>query len=118
MENRCPGRLASAHLETTLISCPQCGRTVEIFADEARVHCRCGQWVFREMLPSCAQWCPEAERCFGTIGNVANRFNEAARAPKQAEQEQRLQELRDWIARALEACSHRGQEGEDDAKNE
>jgi len=69
MTLRCPGRRAAASLESTLVPCPRCGRTVEIFGDETRVHCRCGHWVAREARPSCAQWCSEAARCLGKTGS-------------------------------------------------
>ena len=100
MALRCPGRTANVLVESTLVPCPECGRTVEIFGDEERVHCRCGHWVFREALPSCAQWCPEAERCFGSAGNPAR----LSKTADQKEQEERFRELQERIATALANC--------------
>ena len=101
---QCPGRFGNLHLESTLLSCPECGRTVEIFNDEGRFHCRCGAWVFREAVPSCAQWCEAAERCFGKIGLLAKAFKDAKGVQDQAEQEKRLKELRERIAAAQANC--------------
>ena len=104
MELRCPGRASSAAANTTLIDCPNCGHTVEIFGDEVRFHCRCGQWVFRDVAPSCAQWCSEAERCFGAIGSLKKLLNDAGNITDREEQERRLKELRKRIALAQESC--------------
>ena len=100
MALRCPGRAANVLVDTTLVPCPDCGRTVEIFGDEERVHCGCGHWVFREALPSCAQWCPEAERCFGSAGRPARQ----AKTADQKEQEKRFKDLQKLIAAALANC--------------
>ena len=98
----CPGRKSNAHLDSTLLECPACGREVEIFADEPRVHCRCGHWVLRDTLPMCADWCSEAERCFGTVGSPTVAVPDSA---DQKEQERRLGELREQIELALGKCS-------------
>ena len=68
MDLTCPGRKASAPKDSIVVACPSCGREVELFDDEPRVRCRCGQWVFRKALPSCVQWCAAAKLCLGEAG--------------------------------------------------
>ena len=105
MENRCPGRTSSAVVDTTLIVCSGCSNTLEIFGDETRVHCRCGQWVFRDVVPSCAQWCKEAERCFGRIANLPKALKDSCAVDDLKEQEARLRDLQGRVAVALAKCS-------------
>ena len=102
MAAQCPGKTANARLESVLVTCPGCGRRLEIFDDEPRVHCRCGQWVFREALPSCAAWCAAAERCFGSIGGTGPGAGRHA-ADERAEQA-RFVALQQRIAEALASC--------------
>lgn len=105
MDNRCPGRMNSqAAVDSIEVPCPKCGREVEIFGDEQKVHCRCGQWVFREALPTCAQWCRAAKQCLGEVGGLASALQEAQEAPDRKEQERRLEKLRERIARARQKC--------------
>ena len=48
--------------------CPQCGRRVEFFKDEVKRKCRCGHEIVNPKLDfGCAQWCPYAEQCVGTV---------------------------------------------------
>ena len=48
--------------------CPKCGRRVEFFKDEVRRKCRCGHEIVNPKLDfGCAQWCPHAEQCVGTL---------------------------------------------------
>ncbi len=120
MAMRCPGRDANAELDSELVTCSGCGRTLEIFADEPRVRCRCGRLVFRDTLPSCGQWCPAAERCFGTVGLPAAA---AASGTDQKEQEARLEELQKRIAEAMRDCAEpqlkrKGGEDTDDSSRE
>ena len=65
MAFKCPGQ-DSRNLRVELHKCPNCGNEVEIFSDEARVKCRkCGKMVYREKMPSCAEWCASAKKCLG-----------------------------------------------------
>ena len=100
----CPGRKAAIGNETTLLTCPDCGHEVELFGDEGRVHCRCGHWVFRVVLPSCAQWCKEAERCFGSVGAVPKILKDSCSAADLLEQEHRLRALQDRVNAAMNTC--------------
>lgn len=101
---KCPGRLANSNLDTTLIPCPECGHVVELFGDEIKVHCHCGHWVFRDALPSCAQWCQEAERCFGQAGSFPKTMRSCS-AEDLKEQEARLRELQGRVTVALARCA-------------
>lgn len=67
MPAECPGRRNVRHLSSVQICCPGCGTEVEIFTDEARTRCRCGEVILRESIPSCVQWCPSAEACLGQV---------------------------------------------------
>ena len=104
MELRCPGRMAHV-VDSTSVPCPQCGRNVELFGDEFRVRCRCRTWVFRETLPSCAQWCSAAARCFGTVGRPAVAAGSVSDPADQEQYERRLAELKAHIADALASCT-------------
>ncbi len=105
MDNRCPGRRSSeAAIDSFEVPCPSCGREVEIFGDEQKVHCRCGQWVFREALPTCAKWCKAAQQCLGDVGGLSSALQEARNSPDQKEQERRLAHLRERIAQARQKC--------------
>ncbi|HUT24296.1 MAG TPA: hypothetical protein VM492_08150 [Sumerlaeia bacterium] len=105
MELSCPGSKANASRETILVPCPSCAREMELFGDEPKARCRCGQWVFREALPSCAQWCPAAQQCLGEVGDLAELLQRAGEVPNFEEQQRRLRELRERIREAQSRCS-------------
>lgn len=104
---RCPGRAANASMDSILVPCPKCANSVEIFGDEIRVHCRCGQWVFREALPSCAHWCQEAEKCFGQIGDFRKALRASSNEDDLKAQEERLRDIQKQVSAALVKCSNR-----------
>ena len=65
MYNKCPGQ-DIRNLRVSVHKCPNCGAEVEIFSDEMRVKChKCGQYVHREKVPSCIEWCASARECLG-----------------------------------------------------
>jgi len=107
MDLKCPGRISNAPKETFIVTCPSCKREIEMFQDEPKVRCRCGQWVFQEVLPSCVKWCAAAAQCLGDVGSLAESMQCAQAAPDQAEQEQRLRGLREWIAEIQRRCPER-----------
>lgn len=107
MDLKCPGRISNAPQETFIVACPSCKRRIEMFQDEPKVRCRCGQWVFQEVLPSCVKWCAAAAQCLGDTGNLAGKMQSAQAAQSQEEQEQRLCELRERIAEILRRCAQR-----------
>ena len=102
---RCPGRKANEALDTVEIPCPACGAKVELFGDEGRVHCRCGEWVTRDAMPSCAEWCPEAEACFGVIGGFKKTAATSSRPGHMKEELERFHALQERVREALSRCS-------------
>ena len=69
MEQKCPGRMRR-DIRSEVRKCPQCGRPVEMFSDEEKVRCGCGNVILREAVPSCIQWCAAAEKCLGGVLDV------------------------------------------------
>ena len=65
MPDQCPGKKSLKYLDSVVVPCPDCGRLVEFFTDEAKRHCRCGRVLLREALPQCAEWCLAAAQCLG-----------------------------------------------------
>jgi prophage antirepressor-like protein len=106
MDLKCPGRIGTAPKETFIVSCPSCKREVEMFQDEPKVRCRCGQWVFQEVLPSCVKWCAAAAQCMGVEG-LAESMQRAQATPDREEQEQRLREIREVIEQVRYHCAER-----------
>ncbi len=66
--NRCPGSAAFIQPKPEMLLCPNCGSEVEIWTDEAVARCpACLNTVMRELAQSCLDWCPQAEKCLGTL---------------------------------------------------
>ena len=37
-----------------------------MLSNETRARCHeCGEWVYKEKVPSCADWCASARECLG-----------------------------------------------------
>jgi rRNA maturation protein Nop10 len=65
MVNRCPGQ-DGRNLTVSIHKCPVCGHEAELFSDETRIKCRkCGNYIYKESVPSCVQWCAKARECLG-----------------------------------------------------
>jgi NADH pyrophosphatase NudC (nudix superfamily) len=65
MVSGCPGQ-DGRNLRVSLHKCPSCGNEVEMFSDETRIRCRnCGNYVYKENVPSCIEWCSKARECLG-----------------------------------------------------
>jgi len=82
-----------------MVACPSCGREVELFDDEPRVRCRCGQFVYHKAMPACVQWCASAQLCLGEVGPV-----ESMKPPQQQTNYQQAYE------RAFQAVRQRSRE--------
>ncbi|MEE9514509.1 MAG: hypothetical protein V3V54_00630 [Candidatus Brocadiales bacterium] len=67
---RCPGSMKTTAPEIIERPCPKCGRTVEMFADEEKTDCKCGNTVFKSKVPTCVEWCSAAEECLGDVVDV------------------------------------------------
>ena len=70
MELNCPGRKHGVPPDSSLRRCANCGKEVEIFADEVCVRCHCGTNVYAEEPPACTKWCPSADLCLGKVTNL------------------------------------------------
>ncbi len=65
MYSQCPGQ-DDRKLRVELYKCQNCGAEVEIFSDELKVKChKCGEYIYREKMPSCIDWCASARQCLG-----------------------------------------------------
>ena len=65
MRSFCPGQ-DRRFRSVDLYKCSKCGAEEEIFSDELKVKCPgCGDWIYREQLPSCIDWCAAARECLG-----------------------------------------------------
>lgn len=65
MVSECPGQ-DMRKLRVALYKCPTCGAEVEMFSDELKIKCqKCGQYVYKENMPSCIDWCASARKCLG-----------------------------------------------------
>jgi len=85
---RCPGQDTRFWKPGDIFEteCPKCGRKIEFFKDEVRRKCRCGHEVVNPKLDlGCAEWCPYAEQCIGTVP-------EALRARRSSEEKDLLRE--------------------------
>ncbi len=67
MNIKCPGQDIK-NLRAAVYKCPNCGAEVEMFSDELRIKCRkCGEYVYKEQVPSCIEWCASARQCLGEV---------------------------------------------------
>ena len=65
-DKSCPGSRTIREPRPESISCPDCGREVEIWTDELKATCQgCGNKVLRAQQASCIDWCPHAKECVG-----------------------------------------------------
>ena len=92
--NKCPGQMTPRDLDSVLLPCPDCGRTVEFFTDEPRRQCRCGRILLREAMPRCADWCPAADRCLGEAGDARLRERRARAGKDIAEGKAHVESIR------------------------
>ena len=97
MKSKCPGQESrNRPIEAVNVTCPSCGKPVEMFSDEARRRCSCGQEVTRKSLPRCAEWCSAAAECFGEATDVRvlkARADQVKNDPRAAECLKTIQEL-------------------------
>lgn len=87
------------NLASVIVPCPDCGRLVEFFTDEAKRRCRCGHLLLRESLPQCADWCPAAAECLGEAIDI----RELQRRLEKVKNDPRAKKCLESIRRRLEA---------------
>ncbi len=54
---RCPGSMKTMVPEPLERKCPKCGSMIEIWSDEEKADCKCGETVFKDKAPTCVVWC-------------------------------------------------------------
>jgi DNA-directed RNA polymerase subunit RPC12/RpoP len=65
MSRKCMGKNKNTW-RISVYKCPDCGAEVEMGRDEYRVRCKkCNGFVYKDVTPSCIDWCPSARKCFG-----------------------------------------------------
>ena len=65
MTGNCPGQ-DKRKVKPEPIVCPACGYEAEIFSDEIKARCpQCRQVFYRQVLPTCVEWCVAAKECLG-----------------------------------------------------
>ena len=63
--NNCPGQ-DKRKVRPEPIICSSCGYEAEIFSDEIKAICpKCRKVFYREVLPTCVDWCASAKECIG-----------------------------------------------------
>ncbi len=68
MFSYCPGARAFSEPVPEPITCPHCGKEVEIFTNEQSMKCYfCGGIIVREKRPTCFDWCKYADICAAQI---------------------------------------------------
>ncbi len=67
---RCPGSMKTMVPEPLERKCPKCGSMIEIWSDEEKADCKCGETVFKDAAPTCVVWCSAAEECLGDVFDV------------------------------------------------
>ncbi len=62
----CPGARTIREASPEYISCPHCGREMEIWSDELLARCpHCKKAVTQQRGVSCIVWCAYAAECVG-----------------------------------------------------
>jgi DNA-directed RNA polymerase subunit RPC12/RpoP len=65
MRSVCPGQ-DFRNLRVELYKCPNCSAEEKIFSNETKAKCHeCGEWIYKEKLPSCIDWCASVRQCLG-----------------------------------------------------
>ena len=82
----------------------KCGRNVEIWSDEIKAACKCGEVVFRDRQLTCVEWCPAAEQCVGDLVDVKKIKAEARERASKEENPNFVQHLMDLIHERLHKC--------------
>ena len=65
MPAKCPGQ-DTRWRTVDEYTCCNCGTKAEIWSSELKVRCsQCGNWKYKEEVPSCINWCKSARECLG-----------------------------------------------------
>jgi len=94
---KCPG-MSPRDLDSVTVPCPSCGQPVELFTDEPKRRCRCGEVIRREALPRCADWCPAAAQCLGEAVDLQELAERTARIKNDPRAQECLENIRQRLA--------------------
>ncbi|MDD5108459.1 MAG: HD domain-containing protein [Candidatus Omnitrophica bacterium] len=99
--NNCPGQ-DKRKITPEPIICSFCGYEAEIFSDEIKANCpKCRQILYREVLPTCVDWCKSAKECIGAevYGNYVKNRSVLLK-------ERLLEELREYFGTDIKRINH------------
>ncbi len=102
---RCPGSLKTTSPTIIERRCNKCGRVVEMFADEEKTECRCGNAVFKDRIPTCVVWCKSAEECMGDIIDVKKIKEEAQKNAEKEGNPQFASKLKELLEKKQQDCT-------------
>ena len=103
MPQKCPGKQSLKNLDSVVVPCPDCGRLVEFFTDEAKRNCRCGRVLLREALPQCAEWCMAAAECLGQAIDLRELEKRVAKVKNDPRAKQCLESIREKLREKRDA---------------
>src|SRR3989338_5676571 len=86
------------------VRCPKCGKTVEMFGDEEKTECRCGNTVFKDRIPTCVEWCKAAEECLGDVIDVKKIKEEAKKRAEKEGDPQFVSKLGELFKKKQQDC--------------
>ncbi|HHT9132285.1 MAG TPA: hypothetical protein ACFYED_07345 [Candidatus Tripitaka californicus] len=101
---RCPGSLKTTAPTIVERRCPKCGRTVEMFGDEEKTECKCGNTVFKDRIPTCVEWCKAAEECLGDVIDVKKIKEEAKKRAEKEGDPQFVSKLGELFKKKQQDC--------------
>lgn len=98
---KCPGQ-DKRNITAELIKCSKCGYEKEIFSDEIRSKCpKCQNVSYREVLPTCVDWCGHAKECVGS-----EVYDIYARNKSQLLKDKLIKELEAYFGSDLKRINH------------
>jgi len=66
LHGSCPGAKLFKEIKPEYLSCPHCGKEIELWSDELVIRCKhCGGFVSKRRGASCIDWCKFAKECIG-----------------------------------------------------
>lgn len=101
MISNCPGQ-DKRKVRPEPIVCLSCGYEAEIFSDEIKASCpKCRQVFYREVLPTCVDWCASAKECLGQQA-----YSDYTKNKSLLLKEKLLVELKEYFGSDLKRINH------------
>ncbi len=98
---KCPGQ-DKRNITAELKKCPKCGYEKEIFSDEIKSICpQCQSISYREVLPTCVDWCKHAKECVGSEA-----YDSYARNKARLLKDKLISELKEYFGSDLKRINH------------